>query len=325
MKIISWNLKNLGFGKLVNPMTPGFAAYGLGNDVMDYVLGVVMGTARWTNFATANPADLFIVIELKTGGHLKNTAANGTSIPTMNTLRGTMQAMANAGHGIGGNPNYQYAVVPALVTGRHECVGVIYNTVTLAYNGNNVLRDNALNYINPRSPYRTQFTEIATGTVLDVISIHAPPVSGGAATRYRNPITFLRRAATMPEIAGANVMVTGDYNCDPTATYAGLFGAVGWNFGVAYGTQIPANTLSSVRTKVANANPPPANYLSEAYDNLLYNFAPVPPVAESVMNTILNSRNMNVVPIVPIYPGNLVATLNNYNKVSDHLPLCWEF
>lgn len=314
MKIISWNLKNLGQNKLNNAFTPTFRAYGLGNNVSEYILSVVLGTNRWTNIASANAADVFVIIELKTGGSSKNQPANGTAIPTLNALVGAMNVVMNA------NPNVHYSYAAPLIVGRHESVGVIYNDRVFNNPQSLVLRDNNNLYINPRSPIRVTLTYVANPmNVLHVIGIHAPPVKGGANIRYRPPIQFLRRAATVPQLAVNGSLVMGDFNCAPNSTYNAGMGNVGWNF-VGYQTLIPNGTLSSVRNKVVNTLPQPQNYLNEPYDNILANNMPMGAV-ESVMDTIGNARNFSVNPPAPLYPGNLVTTLNNYNRVSDHLPL----
>jgi hypothetical protein len=81
-----------------------------------------------------------------------------------------------------------------------------------------------------------------------------------------------------------------------------------------------------VRVKVASANPAPANYLSDSFDNIIYNDPiPVATVNELVVDTIGGARNMNVVPIVNIPNANLTGVLNAYNRVSDHLPVVMEW
>jgi hypothetical protein len=324
MKVISWNLRNIGQTKLGNPFTAAVAGKGLGNNVRDYIINLVMGNAVWNNIATGNPADVFVVIELKSGGHNKGNAAFGTAGPTLASILGAMNLVVANTVALQGQ--YAYAAVPPLIVGYHEAVGIIYNTHRLNFGGAAVLRDVNNRYINPRTPFAALFNIIGTATNLTVVGIHAPPPSGGAAVRYRPPINWLNLAATVPSLPNTWQFVSGDYNCDPTSTYTNGFGAVvGWAF-ANYGTHIPANTLSSVRQKVANANPAPANYLSDAYDNLLFNFNPGVPVHQSVLDLIGNARDFSGggAPVA-MYPGSLVALLNNYNKVSDHMPTVLEF
>ncbi|MCB0429497.1 MAG: hypothetical protein H6585_02525 [Flavobacteriales bacterium] len=322
MKIVSWNLKNIGQTKLGNNFTATIANKGLGNNVGDYINRVVMGNVAWTNILTANPADIFIVIELKTGGHQKGKPVSGTCIPTITTITANMNNYVN---GTALAANYTYNYVTPQVVGYHEAVGIIFNTQRLTFAGNGVLRDNNNLYINPRTPYGATFTINGTANQINVVGIHAPPPSGGANIRFKPPIDFARKVATVPQLATPNSMVSGDYNCDPTSTYTNGFGnQVGWNF-AGYGTLLAPNTLSSVRNKVANGNPPPANYLSDAYDNLLFNFAAPMGTTQLVADVIANARDMTQNPPTALYPGNLVALVNNYNKVSDHLPVVIEF
>lgn len=322
MKIISWNLRNIGQTKLGNTFTPTIAGRGLGNNVLEYMMNVVMGMPVWTNICSPNPADIFVIIELKTGGNAKGGNANGTSIPTLAAVVGAMNTVATLR---GQAATHQYNAVVPLITGYHETVGVVYNTRLLTFTAAAVRRDVNNRYINPRTPFSAAFTVTATGAQVIVTGLHAPPPSGGAALRYRPPINYANSVATVPSLPLQNQLVMGDYNCNPASTYTNGFGVVvGWNW-AGYGTLIPNGTLSSVRLKVANANPAPANYLSDAYDNLLFNFVAGPPVVTQVLDTIGNARDMTTVPPTAMYPGNLVALLNNYNRVSDHLPIYMEF
>ena len=55
--------------------------------------------------------------------------------------------------------NIHYSNVSPLITGRHECVGVIYNHQELTSVGNGVGRNNQNNnYLLPRTPYWLTFT-----------------------------------------------------------------------------------------------------------------------------------------------------------------------
>jgi hypothetical protein len=340
MKIVCWNLKNLGQTKLGNPLTNTFTPYGLGNTVLDYMMKVVMGSAAWNNLwaspgLSASPADIFVIIELKTGGHNKNQAVSGTCIPTLTTVVNAMNLAAN---NLNVQNNYQYSYATPLITGNHETVGVIYNNRIFNANPATIaLRDNNNLYINPRTPFMATLVNTLTNDEIKVVGIHAPPVSGGANTRYRPPIDYIRRLGQVnaldnsQQMIDADYFVMGDYNCNPASTYINGFGAaitgfaqlLAWN----YNSRIPNGTLSSVRTKVANTNPQPANYLSEAYDNMLFDFNATAPVNINgyVLDLIGNARNVSLPVAAPLYPNNVVAVLNNYNKVSDHLPMIMEF
>lgn len=348
MKIISWNLKNVGQTKLGKAFTPTMANFGLGNTVLDYIMNVVMGSTIWNNIASTHPADIFVVIELKSGGNNKSKGhpAFGTAHPTMQLIVGAMNNIVANTPVLQPNYFYRYVSPPVnvagnnqytnpMITGRHETVGVVYNSLRLTPTNSAVFRDHNNQFLNPRTPFGVQFNIVNTTDSLTIIGIHAPPTSGGAAVRYKKPIDFMRRAATIPAFANTAIkqFIMGDYNCDPASTYTGANGVVGWNI-PGYGTLIANGTLSSVRRRVNNGNVPPANYLSEAYDNLMYNFNAGGGAVERVLDTIANARYFgapphppppNPPPPAPLYPGNLVALLNNYNKVSDHLPIMLEF
>lgn len=322
MKIISWNLKNVGAGKLGNAMNPAVAAAGYGNNVGEFIVNVVMGNVLWGPWNPAVAADIFLIIELKCGGHNKSTAAVGTCTPCLTALVNAMNAVAGLG-----NLNFQYTAVPPLVCGYHECVGVIFNHRRLTYNGSFVLRDNNLHYINPRSPFLANFTVGLGPAQLNVVGIHAPPPSGGAAVRYRGPIGFCTKLPTVPTLMGIGApqqfVIGGDFNSEQANTW----NVLGYNrhpfFNLPsppapanmdltnYATMLPAGTLTSVRNKLDNHQGGQARYLNGAYDNILFK-TPMPPAGEYAIDLI---GNMNAPPI------GLLATLNNYLRVSDHMPV----
>lgn len=314
MKIVSWNLKNLGTTKLTNSFTNTFQDTGLGNDVLSYIINVVMGSSIWANINPPVPADIFVIIELKCGGHQKGKSATGAAVPVLQGIVGAMNTVVASMPTL--KPNYQYNFVLPLIVGRHETVGIIYNTKALTLNNRGVLRDIDLRLINPRTPFWANFTQKSNGTGLNVIGIHAPPPGGAATVKFRNPINFARKVATVPDLVNPNTMVMGDYNCAPNSTYINGNGTIGWAFN-GYQTSIPDGTLTSVRRRVASSQTPPANYLSGPYDNLLRNFAG--PLVQSVLDTIGNARNVNTNP--PSSAGMLSMVLNNYNRVSDHLAI----
>jgi len=332
MKIVSWNLKNVGNNKLANTFNPAITVAGLGNNVGDYIMNVVMSRPVWNNILSAALPDVFVIVELKSGGSTKGVAANGTAIPTLATLVAGMNAVANAGLvPPNTNPNYQYAAVLPLVIGYHETVGVIYNTRSLNYVNSGILRDN-VNNVNflPRAPFWAEFTDDG-GTTYDLVGLHAPPPGGAPPNFYKPGIQYANVLTRSTQLDLANQMmpentfVMGDFNCDPTYTYGNP--AVGFAM-AGYATSLAAVTLSSMRAAVVNGNPQPSNYLKDAYDNLMHAFpngAPVGGVTERVPDLIGNARNVNVAPVQPMYPGNVVMLLNNYWVVSDHLPVIFEF
>ena len=83
MKIISWNLKNIGQSKLTNKLSPVLAAAGLGGTVLEYITKLVMADNAWRNITTANPADILLIkpeaFDPDQKWHLKQNAVVGTS------------------------------------------------------------------------------------------------------------------------------------------------------------------------------------------------------------------------------------------------------
>lgn len=121
MKIVSSNLKNIGQRKLAKQMNAIVAIAGYGNNVLDFMMNVVMGRNIWngTNLSAA-PADLFLMVELKSGGKNKGAAVSGTAVPCMANLLNAMNFIAQNIPALVGN--YAYAQAPGMLTGRHESV-----------------------------------------------------------------------------------------------------------------------------------------------------------------------------------------------------------
>lgn len=314
MKIISWNLKNLGSTKLNNKLTTTFQNYGLGNTVLDYMIGVVMGNPIWNNVNTPTPADIFVIIELKSGGYNKGKDAFGTARPTLATVVNAMNTYAT---GFKISANYHYDAVPPLIVGYHETVGIIFNTKQLTFDGtqavnNQVLRDNNNRLINPRTPYSVRLKSVQGGANLQVIGIHAPPPKGADSVKYRPPIQYANKVATVPQLTQADTLIMGDYNCSPNSVFNSGFGNTGWQFN-GYNTLIPDGTLTSVRRKLGPNN----EYLSGPYDNLLKNFSNST-MKQLVLDTIGNARNFSTNPVGTTNPS---VVLSNFNKVSDHLAI----
>jgi hypothetical protein len=357
MKIVSWNLKNIGQNKLNNQFNAGYLAYGLGNNVLDFMMGLVMGSDRWNAVAglSTTPADVFTVIELKTGGQRKGFGVTGTCLPTLNAIVNAMNLSALTRYGNNNTYSYTYVVPPVLantngplVTGYHETVGFIYNTVSLTYRtADTLVNDTTGNYILPRTPYGCQFEFVATpGTFMQLIGIHAPPPKGSQATRLRPPIDYCRYLPTSSDGVNnyanmANTMFMGDFNCNPGSSYVSAKRDIhGNNFIIrpfpqlyanGYDSLIPNGTLSSVKTRVAAGAVPPypqTAYLSDAYDNIILN-GPAAALGggsnELVVNMIGESRNMNAVGTPNLLNTNLRALVNAFNTVSDHLPVVIEW
>lgn len=335
MKIVSWNLKNIGQSKLSNNFSVTFNAYGLGNDVLDYISGLVMGANRWNAIPglSTNPADIFVMIELKTSGNQKGKAVGGTCLPTLNDVTARLNTLSNLRYPNPNPPNpwtppYVYSYIVPVIVGYHETVGIIYNTRTLQVVSASAFRNNTnQNWINPRTPYGALFKILANNNTFQVIGIHAPPPKGAPALKYRPPIDYCRQLTTIQPAAMSSTYFMGDFNCNPASSYTNGNGQVLQPFTNlnGYKTFIANGTLSSVRTKIASGLTPPANYLSDAYDNIIFNAnLNQGNTGQLVVDMIGNARNMNANPIVVIPVNNPSAVLNAYNKVSDHLPVVIE-
>ena len=338
MKIICWNLKNIGQTKLTKKLSPVLAAAGLGSNSLGYMMKVVMADTAWQNITTASPADVFVIIELKSGGKAKGAISTGTSVPTLAAITSAMNTIATD-RGI--TAAYQYAYVQPLVTGRHECTGVIYNTKALTYTASatstQVLRNTATGtYLAGRTPFLVEFTVAATGKRLRLVSVHAPPPQGKPGMRFKIPIQYTQELAQIDILTQSapadqvDLCLMGDFNCSPASTYT--VGATGgkkpknsagfsdlMSSPNSYATQLATPTLTSCRRTLANTNPAPANYLSEAYDNILYKMAS-PPIGLQTkqLDTIGNARDM-ANGGAALYPAKARMLLSNFWTVSDHI------
>ncbi|MCH8620964.1 hypothetical protein [Undibacterium sp. TS12] len=332
MKVISWNLKNVSLNKLTkaNTFQPLFQTYGMGNTVLDYVTNVVMGAEQWEGVVSAFPVDLFVVIELKTGGSRKGGAVSGNCLPTLVAMRDAMNAAVVA---MNHNPleyNYQY-IVP-VITGRHETVGFIYNTRELTPTALTLERNTVTDAFLPgRTPLVATFDVLSKpGTTMRFSGIHDPPPSGGAAVRMRPPIDFCRQLVNTPSAAVQNTFFLGDFNCQPTDSYVNGNGVTVRPFSnlANYGTDLPNNSLSSVKKRLDNNQAGQAAYLSAPYDNNIFWITPNIVIGngqEEVVDLIGEAKNTIYDPPEDLYPARGRAVLNAYNAVSDHLPVIMEF
>jgi hypothetical protein len=242
-------------------------------------------------------------------------------------MNGLRNAMNNRAAALNVQAQYHYSNVAPRVTGRHECVGVIYNDLKLTAGATGVGRNQANNtYLLPRTPFWVTFTVTATGNVFNLIGIHAPPPKGSVASYYVPPINFCALLANVAEINSVPVatgVLLGDFNCNPATSYVkyppgnnyqpvNVFPFTGL---VNYQPILPnAAVLTSVRQKVFNQFPPPGNYLKDAYDNIIYRPAATGVNASNALNLIGNAP-------APLYQNNLRRLVSNYWKVSDHLPV----
>ncbi len=334
MRIVAWNLKNIGQTKLSNTFSALIGQSRLGNCVLDYMMKVVMADAAWTPYVS-DPADVFLIVELKSGGKTKGAPATGTAIPTLTTILAAMNKVAQARKLTG---TYAYAGIDPLVIGYHECVGIVYNTKRLTYAPNSaaVLRD-ATGYVGPRAPFYAAFTT-ANNNRLAVVGIHAPPPSGSQQAKFRLPVLYTQRLAEVPELnqAAMNAQqeplcIGGDFNCDrrssftlyvkKKATQVTAFSDLVTNY--QYSTQLANGTLSSMRRTLGTVKPPVnTNYLSGAYDNIFAKALGLQnPPTQRVLDLIGNARDTTPQPATALYPARVAALFNAYWVVSDHMPV----
>lgn len=323
MKIMFWNLLNLGNTKLNKALSQGvIGANGMGNNILDYIVGISTGQAVWQGATSTVPADVFVIVELKSGGTMKGNAGNGACLQVLPRVVQAMNALVNPQH-------YVYASVPPLVIGRHEVVGVVYNTLALNAPQGSVVRNVQNNFLGPRTPFLVQFNQIATNTPLNIVGIHGPtsnPTSGD----FRNAVVYTNQLAACPAIRQQGnipkhaTYIGGDFNVDPLNSYA-----LGNN---NKKKKIPAfsdlkvgnyvitlanGTLTSLRMGLNNNYPAPENYLSQPYDNIPFlkpNLNPLPPVSR-----------VDIIGDAPTYQNHQQATFNAARKVSDHLPITIEW
>lgn len=335
MKVVSWNMKNVSLKKLSNKFSSTIGSYGLGNCVGDYMLNLVMGSSAWSNIAnlSGNPADIFVIIELKSGGNKKGMSVSGQCLPTLNNIVTNMNKRAKA---LKVESNYDYGYAPPLVNGYHETVGVIYNKKKFSVETFKVFRDESTNkYFGKKAPAGVLLKKVGTTNGFQVIGIHAPPPKGTSGDQqFREPIQFSNQLQTIAPAGMDDSFFMGDFNCNPANTYVSGTGASAKTVtafqgmltgGGKFKTDIPNGTLSSVRQTYMSNLDPPASYLSGAYDNMIYNKGNT--TYEIVVDMIGNARNINAVG-KPVMFGTSNPTsraiLNAFNQVSDHLPVVYE-
>lgn len=331
MKIVSWNLRSLSHQKLGKTFLPLFQSYGLGNTVLDFIVNVVMGSDHWEEVVSPFPPDVFVIVELKTGGTTKGAAA---SERCLNTLAEIRNAMNKAVRRLKHSPTeYTYEFVRPLVTGYYETVGFIYNTRSLTPVESGVERDTTADaFLTPRSPSYVTFSLVeSAGTRLRVCGVHAPPptqLGRGGNQHLRRPIDWCVRLANTPTARAApNVYIAGDFNCQPSDKYrSGSGGQVGWAAGLpAFQSQVPDNSLSSVRRKFAPDKSGQAAYLNAPFDNTLGNSVRTTISDQEIPDLIgkAKAHTLRNKPLVlALRPDSAVTA---YNLVSDHLPVVTEF
>ncbi len=126
MNIVSWNLLNIGRGKLKREVNPAVAKTGVGNNGLDYIVKAVMGDSIWSG-AGAVAVDIFVIVELKCGGgdHKGNEATQGAAPFVLTWLTEAMNTVAAVA-----KIDKKYEFAPPLITGNRETVGIIYNSMS---------------------------------------------------------------------------------------------------------------------------------------------------------------------------------------------------
>jgi endonuclease/exonuclease/phosphatase family metal-dependent hydrolase len=310
MRIISWNLRNIGHAKLARRIAPVIAAANVGNTVLDFIVKVVMGGEVWQPIASAAPADIFVMIELRSGGMRTGAPVSGTAVPTLRAVIAAMNSVAPSSH--------QYDAIIPVLTGSRECVGIIYNKLALTPQRVGVLPDNLNHALVPRTPFAALFTVQANNAPLLVVGIHAPPPRGVSARAYENPIRYCQKLATVPQIAATtNAVVVGDFNCAPDSSFP-LNGAPVQPFTALpnYQTQMNNNSLTSVRVAMDPTLPAPADYLYDYYDNILYQ---EPGTSAKPKQYVMDLIGNN-----PLFADQPLDVMAAYRQVSDHLPVVLE-
>jgi len=327
MKILVWNLLNIGRTKLPKTLSPPVQLAQMGNNVLDYIVKVAMADVVWSNpggIMNPSPVDIFMLIELKSGGTAKGAPVSGAALPVLTSITNAMNIVAAALPLASPFYNqYSYNFATPKLTGRHECVGLIYNTKSLNFTDDGshsgVLLNNVnTHYLVPRTPWWAQLTEKASGSIINMVGIHAPPPSGSE-NRFKAPVKFsnlLQYINTVNQTLNTPkqpVCIAGDFNCDQSNTYKAMGGPVSSFTGLTgygYTVAIPAGTASSIRRAIDNSYMKPENYLSGSYDNIVINFA-----------SAMVAKVLDLIGEAPIYGSNMVAVFNSTRRVSDHLPV----
>ena len=321
MKLMFWNIFKVGSGKLKRKLGAVVASNGLGNNIQDYVVKVALGDAVWSKATSTTPVDVFVIIEVVSGGYQKDTAGYGSCLRVLQALKAAMNVAV-------GNTAYVYDYVPPKVIGTKECVGVIYNTKALTYVSGQAVRNTAGNFILPRTAFWAKFTR--SGKPLNIVGIHGPtsnPTSGD----YKDAVTFTNNLGQVAQFNQSaltpkqDTCIGGDYNCDPLNSYSKkvntktqkITAFADLTTAYNYKITLPNGTLSSVRQGIDSSKTPPADYLSQPYDNIVFRLPSQttdPPV-----------KLVDLIGKSTIYTTNLVACFNAARVVSDHLPLTISF
>ena len=337
LKILSWNIQNVGQVKLSKTFSATMKATGMGNNVLDYIVKVAMGDTFWWTAPYDKPADIFVIIEPVSSGIAVGDDVKGSAGPL------AILDIVNAINTVaGGTPPPFKAVQPMLETssiGHKETIGIIYNRKKLALHDYEVLKDNALNYISPRTPFMAEFKVLSGApsvNYLKITGIHASPektapaTGGTGAPLPKNPqdppVLYCRQLDDCSDITTAEVviahqegsLVMGDFNCNSaTVDSKGNTPFQPMVVNNNYTVALPPTTLTSMRTATYSSLSQ-IDYRKNAFDNILY-----------LLPAGATFANADVFDLIHRNPKFAGATTKNklkpivkaYWVVSDHLPV----
>jgi hypothetical protein len=323
MKVMFWNLRNIGSSKLARAFPPGILPpAGMGNTVLDFIVKVNMGDAVWVNATSTTPVDVFVIVELRSGGDQKGQDGTGACLRVLPRVKAAM-------NNVGPAATYKYKKVDPLIVGWHEVVGVFYNMRKLTYVDSASMRNSANNFLLPRTAFWTQFTVIATGLPLNIIGLHGPtsdPNTGEYtdAVKFTNDLDDIAQINQLALNPKQSTLIGGDYNVDPLNSYyvgnrpkRRKVGAFDKLVSSSYEITLPNGTLTSIRDALDNNQTPPANYLSQPYDNIVFRLPGVNPSP--------TVKRVDVIGKAPTYATNQGATFNAVQGMTDHLPMAVEW
>ena len=320
-----WNIFKLGSTKLKNKMNQAvIGAGGMGNNALDYIVKVATGNLVWTNATSSTPVDVLVIVELISGGTAKGANGTGSCLRSLNAIKAGLNGTAPATH------RYDYAT--PLVIGHHETVGVLYNNKSLTFVSSAAMRDTGNAFLLPRTPFWANFSVIGAipARVLNIVGIHGP-TSLPAVPDYKDAVAFTNDLSNVGQLnqSGLNpkqdTCIGGDFNCDPLNSYrkgngsktAKVTAFSDLTTGNGYSITLANGTLTSIRDAMVNTNPPPSNYLSQPYDNIVFQLPSQ--VAKPPVNRV------DLIGQSPAFAGNAVAAFNAARSISDHLPMTIEF
>ncbi|HTF03644.1 MAG TPA: hypothetical protein VK826_06435 [Bacteroidia bacterium] len=327
MKIVSWNLRNIGPDKLTRQFPAAYSAFGLGGNVLDYITKVVTGNAAWSNIQSARPADIFVIIELRTGGQDKGADGSNGCLVVLPSISNALNSAVAARADVRGS--YSYKWVKPLVTGFRETIGIIYNEKALTLKTSEILTDLIHDTpLSPRTPFAAEFALVSNpATSLYVAGIHSPPPKGTSGLKYRDPINYNRLLINTGCSGQPGVFFAGDFNCTPSSSFPDASGNPVKSFTniPTFGTLLADGTKSSLLSNLDDSQQPAA-YLSAAYDNIIYNFTAPASSTEIVADLIGNARDMNSADTHTVFAANEELVFDTYrDTLSDHLPVIAEF